>query len=216
MAHANRPRQYSAPRRSREDREAPSRARRAEAPDRAQAACLRSCSGATRVRDPRRPVLAAATAHLGTHVARSRKGATAARPVGPHSVPKPPVTRRHFEDEPGQRVGPESPRLQPIGAATGLRARSACHALGRRFESLQSLSRRPTFAGLFAGRSRLCSCVAGYHGCAAANPWHTPASHAEAAGGPAWRNSRAHGAFVRALACIEAVAPLAAGSDAGR
>jgi hypothetical protein len=33
--------------------------------------------------------------------------------------------------------------------------RSACHAEGRGFESLQPLRRRPAFAGLFRGRSRL-------------------------------------------------------------
>jgi hypothetical protein len=33
--------------------------------------------------------------------------------------------------------------------------RSACHAEGRGFESLQPLSKRPAFAGLFRGRSRL-------------------------------------------------------------
>jgi hypothetical protein len=39
--------------------------------------------------------------------------------------------------------------------------RSACHAEGRGFESLQPLPRRPAFAGLFASESRQCDCVTG-------------------------------------------------------
>ena len=72
----------------------------------------------------------------------------------PVSVRKPPRFRGKSWKASPIAYSSETPILQDFLGTLGI-PRSACHAEGRGFESLQPLSRRPAFAGLFHTCSRL-------------------------------------------------------------
>jgi hypothetical protein len=75
---------------------------------------------------------------------------------GPESgfSPETPAISRHKLESIADAYGSETRILQGFLETLGI-PRSACHAEGRGFESLQPLRKRPAFAGLFRWSSRL-------------------------------------------------------------
>jgi hypothetical protein len=122
----------------------------------AKGSCLRGCAEAPAPTSQRKAASSPSRASLSARFLHFR-GLGGAR-LGPVWVREPPWFRGKFRESRVGAMGLETAGLQAYSCGSGA-ARSACHAEGRGFESLQPLRERPAFAGLLVCAVGWCVCV---------------------------------------------------------